>query len=597
MSETNNFFVRNRTAVALTALAVVSAAGAYYYTTQQQETVDAEGKKKKKTKKTKKTKADESEAPAADKPAKAASSEPRVYPVGSDGLPALTDAVVAGLSEGDKDLWAVALKEDGNAEFKQQNYDEAIAYYTAALQLKEDPVFYSNRSACYAALNNHEQVIADTTAAIKIKPDYTKCVLRRATSYEILERYPDAMFDLTALTIYGGFSNKSVEQVLERVLKKHSVKIVEENLKNRVLELPSASTLSSFFGAFIQETSPEGISEASEGADKFLFDALTSLNSNTQDGYESADSLINQAVSAYNVEELSPASENAARASIALEYAASFKFLKNDPGNAAVDIDRAIALQPRPRTFILRALINADKASITDALADFQEAERRDPKSPDVFYHLGQLFYLTGDLAKAEENFTKAKEYNPANVYAHIQLACITYKNGHTKAAEDKFTEAKLKFPTSPEIPNYYGEILADVGDVQTACKQFDTAARLQSALPTYSVGALPLINKATLISRESLERIDEAEQLLTEACELDPKSELARISLAQIKLQKEQVDEAIELFEESSNLARTIEEKVQATSFAEATKMQKRIKTDEILSRKIAELMRQSLS
>ena len=52
------------------------------------------------------------------------------------------------------------------------------------------------------------------------------------------------MFDLTALTIYGGFSNKSIEQVLERVLRKHSIKIVE--LKPKKLILPSAATIGSF---------------------------------------------------------------------------------------------------------------------------------------------------------------------------------------------------------------------------------------------------------------------------------------------------------------------------------------------------------------
>ena len=184
---------------------------------------------------------------------------------------------------------------------------------------------------------------------------------------------------------------------------------------------------------------------------------------------------------------------------------------------------------------------------------------------------------------------------HPDNVYAYIQLACITYKNGHRDLADEKFTEAKLKFPTSPEIPNYYGEILADKGDVEGALRQFDISARLQEKLDRFSVGALPLINKATVISRESLERIGEAETLLTKACALDPKSELARISLAQIKLQKDEVDDAIVLFEESCDLARSIEEKVQAISFAEATKMQKRIKNDPVLTRKIAELMGQS--
>lgn len=74
-----------------------------------------------------------------------------------------------------------------------------------------------------------------------------------------------------------------------------------------------------------------------------------------------------------------------------------------------------------------------------------------------------------------------------------------------------------------------------------------------------------------------------------------DPKSETARVSLAQVKLQTDKPEEAISLFEEGSRLARTIEEKIQATSFAEATKMQVRIKADPILSKKIQEYMRES--
>lgn len=596
MDNTSNFFSRNRTLVTIAAaVAGVSAVGALYYLNQASTpgaTESADSDKKKKNKKKKKSKADDSDAAGSSK----SESGAKVYPVGKNGLPEISDEITAKLSEDEKEKWALALKEDGNTEFKNKNYQPAIAYYTAALNLKIDPVFYSNRSACYAALEDHENVIKDTTEAIKLKPDYTKCVLRRATSYEILENYPDAMFDLTALTIYGGFSNKSIEQVLERVLKKHAVKIVEKNMENRTLDLPSASTIGSFFGAFVTESNPEGISETSTGADKTLFDAIAKVNGNTPAGYEKADELIAQAVEQYNVSSLTASSEDAAKATIALEYSATFKFLKNDPLTAAIDIAKAVKLKPRPRTYVIRALINADKNSYAEALADFEAATQIDSEAGDAYYHLGQLYYLTGELAKAQENFEKAKKYNPQNVYAFVQSACITYKSGDLKEAEDRFTEAKLKFPTSPEIPNYYGEVLSDRGDIQAALKQFETAARLQKALPNYSVGALPLINQASLISRENLERIDEAEALLVEACELDPKSELARISLAQLKLQKEMVDDAIVLFEESSNLARTIEEKVQATSFAEATKMQKRIKSDPILTEKISEVMRQSM-
>lgn len=595
----DNFFIKNKTAIIVTALAVSSAVGAYWFYNQLQATSSSSGSKdlgsdstttgsssSKKNKKKKKSKNSSSPDPETPSSGNNHKKSPK-YPVNSQGLPEITSDVVNRLSEQEKEEWAVQLKEDGNTEFKNKQYEAAIAYYTAALQLKEDPIYYSNRSACYAALEDHENVIKDTTAAIKLKPDYTKCILRRATSYEILERYEDAMFDLTALTIYGGFSNKSVEQILERVLRKHSIKIVDQ--KEKVLALPSAATIGSFFGAFADESQLTDVDENSQGGGKFLYDAFAKIKGNARDGYEEADTLINQAVSA--LEEDASKKDTYA---IALEYASAFQFLKNDPTTAADLINKSLSIQPRPRAYVFRALINADKSSYDEALKDFKLAEKLDPNSPDIYYHLGQLHYLTGDLTNAEVNFKKAKSLNPDNVYAYIQLACIAYKNGQQDDANEKFTEAKLKFPTSPEIPNYYGEILADKGDVDSALRQFDISARLQEKLDRFSVGALPLINKATVISRESLERIDDAESLLTKACELDPKSELARISLAQIKLQKDEVDDAITLFEESCDLARSIEEKIQAISFAEATKMQKRIKNDPILTAKIAELMRQ---
>ncbi|EDK46929.1 hypothetical protein LELG_05110 [Lodderomyces elongisporus NRRL YB-4239] len=611
----DNFFIKNKTAIVATALAVTSAVGAYYYYSQQQSTStssssssksksdsvsdsaanDVSGpgssssasKNKKKKKKSKGTSA-------SPEPETASSSTEHTkkskYPVDSQGLPAITADVIAQISEAEKEEWALQLKEDGNTEFKNKKFEKAIAYYTAALELKKDPIFYSNRSACYAALDDHEKVIEDTTEAIKLKPDYTKCILRRATSYEVLEKYEDAMFDLTALTIYGGFSNKSVEQVLERVLRKHSIKIVDG--KKKIIALPSAATIGSFFGAFSEDPALEYLNDPSEGGEKFLYDALMKIKGNSRDGYEEADTLVNQAVGALTNDEQDEKKKESL--AIALEYNAAFQFLKNDPTTAAELIDKAIALKPRPRAYVFRALINADRSSYEEALKDFKLAEELDPSSPDIFYHLGQLYYLTSDLANAEVNFNKAKALHPDNVYAYIQLACITYKNGQQEEAFEKFTEAKLKFPTSPEIPNYYGEILADKGDIPGALKQFDISARLQEKLDRFSVGALPLINQATVISRESLEKLPEAEQLLQKACELDPKSELARISLAQIKLQKDEVDDAIVLFEESCDLARSIEEKIQAVSFAEATKMQKRIKADPILTAKIAELMRQ---
>lgn len=605
----NSFFTRNRAAtVALSALAGISAVGAVYYVYTNSQTTSSTvepksdtdsstttetASKKKKNKRKKSKSSDENGSTENGSTSEIVEKTKSVYPVNGEGLPEISDELVTTLSEAQKEEWSLALKEDGNNVYKAKNHKDAIAFYTAALQLKKDPIFYSNRSACYAALGDHENVIKDTTEAIKLKPDYTKCVLRRATSYEIIENYQDAMFDLTALTIYGGFSNKSVELVLERVLKKHSIKIVES--KPKVARLPSAGTINSFFGAFVLNLNPEGIDENSTGGNKFLYEALQSLSKQTEEGYDEADTLLNQAVEAFDVDNLTPTSEFASTAVIALEYFGGFQFLKNEQQEASIAIKKAIALKPRPNSYIFRALINADNHSFEDSINDFKTAQEMDPECPDTYYHLGQLYYLTGALDQAEDCFSKAKELNPENVFAYIQLACISYKKGLFELSSSRFNEAKLKFPTYAEVPNYYGEILADRSDIEGACKQFDISARLQESLPTFSVGAIPLINKATCISRESLEKVDEAEELLIRACALDPKSEPARITLAQIKLQKEQVDEAIVLFEESSDLARTFDDKVQATSFAEATKMQKRIRNDPQLSQKIAEVMLQN--
>jgi Flp pilus assembly protein TadD len=49
---------------------------------------------------------------------------------------------------------AQALKAAGNDFFKNKNYENAIAKYTEAIAADpSDVTFYSNRSACYAALN------------------------------------------------------------------------------------------------------------------------------------------------------------------------------------------------------------------------------------------------------------------------------------------------------------------------------------------------------------------------------------------------------------------------------------------------------------
>ncbi|SCU96185.1 LANO_0E12750g1_1 [Lachancea nothofagi CBS 11611] len=590
MSSENSFgqFVaRNKTAIAASVAAGATAVGAYYYYQQLQDAkkppveskkeAESELKSSKKKKKSKK---------------KTQGSTPS-YPVDANGEPDLTN--VANLTSEQKDKIAMGLKDKGNEFFKGQKFEEAIKFYSMAIEVKEDPVFYSNRSACYVSLGQQAKVVEDTTAALKLKPDYSKCLLRRASANESLGNFADAMFDLSAVSLYGDFNGSSIEPLLERNMNKQSMLVLKEKLeKQQSYKLPSNTSLASFFGIFQSETSFDNYDESSE-ADQALLNGLKSLYKRTAGGYDEADEFFSKARDAYKtlLEQTPENAELKKKAAIALEHVGIFKFLKNDPLAAHEDLKKAVEYFPRPNSYIYIALIMADKGQSTEYFDNFEKALELDPNCAAVYYHRGQMYFITQQFEQAGKDFEKAKELNNSNIFPYIQLACLTYREGNLEDSDTLFSEARRKFPTAPEVPNFYAETLSDQGDLAGARKQYDIAAKLEEVLEGIHVGVSPLIGKATLLSREpSVENFVEATELFEKACQMDPRSEQAKIGLAQLKLQQEDIDEAIALFEEAADLARSFDEKLQATTFAEATKIQKKIRADPIVSAKIEETL-----
>lgn len=60
---------------------------------------------------------------------------------------------------------------------------------------KPEPVFYSNRAACYVNMSppQYERVVEDCDAALKMDMNYVKALNRRAAALEGLERYEEAL--------------------------------------------------------------------------------------------------------------------------------------------------------------------------------------------------------------------------------------------------------------------------------------------------------------------------------------------------------------------------------------------------------------------
>ena len=95
-------------------------------------------------------------------------------------------------------------KQLGNKCFVDGCYENAIGHYTDAIEAAPDgcaelAVFYANRAAAYAKLDEHKEVIHDCSDALRIQPDYQKALLRRAQALEAQEHYTEAIADMKKL--------------------------------------------------------------------------------------------------------------------------------------------------------------------------------------------------------------------------------------------------------------------------------------------------------------------------------------------------------------------------------------------------------------
>jgi mitochondrial import receptor subunit TOM70 len=100
-------------------------------------------------------------------------------------------------TEQERKSLAASLKQKGNVAYQARKFAVAAQYYTRAIAVspQPEPVFYSNRAACYVSIEppQHENAVADCDEALKLDSRYVKALNRRATALEALERYEEAL--------------------------------------------------------------------------------------------------------------------------------------------------------------------------------------------------------------------------------------------------------------------------------------------------------------------------------------------------------------------------------------------------------------------
>jgi mitochondrial import receptor subunit TOM70 len=419
---------------------------------------------------------------------------PTVEAAPEDDLPEINDITVETFSAEDRANYANKLKVKGNKAYGSKDYNKAIELYSQAILCKPDPVFYSNRAACYNALSEWDKVVEDTTAAVSMDPEYVKALNRRAHAYEHLGMFSEALLDYTASCIIDGFKNENSAAKVEQLLKKVAEKKGKAILETKKNKLPSATFVTNYLQSFRPRDPPAGLEESAELDENTgkgqLRKGLIAMKNKTGDAYDEAAAAFKKAL------ELGDLGEHEA---FALNMRATFGYLEGSVESAMEDLTKAIELQPTlTQAYIKRASMQLELGDKDKAAEDFEKAMEQSQDDPDIFYHRAQLHFILGEFADAAKDYQKSIDLDRDFIYSHIQLGVTQYKMGSIASSMATFRRCIKNFDKVPDVYNYYGELLLDQQKYEEAIQRFETAIEMErTTKPAGAINVLPLINKA----------------------------------------------------------------------------------------------------
>ncbi|KAK3707875.1 TOM (translocase of outer membrane) complex component [Vermiconidia calcicola] len=581
---------------------VVAAGGTVYYLSRPpQQAQEADKKAKKDRRKGKKKEGEK--APEEIKPEP--KTEPKPAPKAAvveeqpEELPTVTEESVGQLSEQERKDYAAKLKAAGNKAYGSKDYNRAIDLYGQAILCKADPVFYSNRAACWNAMSNWEKVIEDTTAAINLDNEYVKALNRRANAYEQETRFSEALLDYTASCIIDQFRNENSAQAVERLLKKVAETKAKEIMSGKDKRLPSPTFVSNYLQSFRAKPLPEGLEESAdleEGSGPwYMRKGLTAIKTRTGEGYAEAAESFDKAIEVDNLDK---------HEAFAYNMRGTFRYLKGENEAALEDLNKSLELDPSlVQSYVKRASMHLEQSASSaayiltpdytdqeqepgadtlltgkrdEAAHDFELATQHNAEDPDIFYHRAQLHFILSEFSLAATDYQKSIDLDSKFIFSHIQLGVTQYKMGSIASSMATFRRCIKNFGDKSDVYNYYGELLLDQQKYQEAVEKFETAVEMErkNVGEKGGMNVLPLINKALALFQWKQD-FGAAEELCQKALIIDPECDIAVATMAQLLLQQGKVTDALQYFERAAELSRTEGEIVNALSYAEATRTQ----------------------
>ncbi|KAM3128770.1 hypothetical protein pb186bvf_019118 [Paramecium bursaria] len=117
---------------------------------------------------------------------------------------------------------AEALKQEGNNAFLSLDYYKAVECYSKAISinfmiennqlgLRENPVYFNNRSQAYFYSDRLELALIDASKAIELKPDYTKAINNKAQILYVMGKVEEAILLLKTVQEPNADTKKMIQ--------------------------------------------------------------------------------------------------------------------------------------------------------------------------------------------------------------------------------------------------------------------------------------------------------------------------------------------------------------------------------------------------
>jgi tetratricopeptide (TPR) repeat protein len=211
-------------------------------------------------------------------------------------------------------------------------------------------------------------------------------------------------------------------------------------------------------------------------------------------------------------------------------------------------LDQAKDLGPRTQTYFLRrARYLAQLGNKDEAQEAVRQAEACPPSTAFDHYLVGVERYRQGPEA-AKPSFVEALRLQPDNFWARYFLALCYVRQGKFEAARDSLTPCVQQQPDVVWIYLLRGFAQGQLeGQSRAAEADFERAQELLAKSPSREAEYVLLNNRAVLRLGEN--RFAEAIKDLEEAGRLRPDQYQAYASLAQVYVQLNKTDKAIEAF------------------------------------------------